>query len=173
MSVPSSRDHRLTSSQEDYLEAIWDLVRQDGSARVRDIAERLAVAMPSVTVALKALASRGLVEYEPYQQVTLTRRGKGQARRITRRHEVLRGFLVEVLDVDDPVAEANACRLEHAVDDAVLQRLQCFAEFTTGRSAPADDWPGAFRQYCRRRRRRGDCPGCDGAGRHSEDDPAS
>jgi DtxR family Mn-dependent transcriptional regulator len=173
MSAPPSRDHHLTSSQEDYLEAIWDLVQQDGSARVRDIAERLAVAMPSVTVALKSLAGRGLVEYEPYQQVTLTRRGKGQAERITRRHEVLRDFLTEVLDVDEPVAEANACRLEHAVDDAVLQRLQCFAEFTTGRSAPADDWPGAFRRYCQRRRRRADCPGCDGAGRHHQDTPAS
>ncbi len=49
---------------EDYLETILLLERANKVARVKEIAERMSVQMPSVTAALKALKTRGLVEYE-------------------------------------------------------------------------------------------------------------
>ena len=120
---------KLTSSKEDYLEAIWVLESEDGVARVRDIAARLDVGKSAVTAALKSLAERDLVNYDPYEFITLTDRGRELAKEVDRGHQVLRRFLMEVLGLAAEVAEANACRMEHVVDNVVLQRLTDFVEF--------------------------------------------
>jgi DtxR family Mn-dependent transcriptional regulator len=123
---------KLTASQEDYLEAILLLVREGRVARVRDIAAHVGVGKPSVTAALKSLAKRNLVNYDPYQYITLTDAGRTAAQRVERRHHVLKDFLTEILGIDAATAEENACRMEHAVDQQVMQRLQAFAEFAQG-----------------------------------------
>jgi len=120
---------QLTRSLEDYLEAILLLVRRGRVARVRDIAHRLEVGMPAVSAALKTLSARGLVNYDPYQVITLTDRGCELAEEVSRRHDILRRFLTEVLGLDAASAEANACRMEHAVDAPLLDRLERFNEF--------------------------------------------
>jgi DtxR family transcriptional regulator, Mn-dependent transcriptional regulator len=139
---------KLSSSKEDYLEAILHLVRRDRVARVRDIAARLGVRMPAVTAALKDLSARGLVNYDPYQVVTLTDPGREVAEEVSRRHTFLRKFLVEVLGLDEEVAEANACRMEHAVDAALLERLHGFAEFVQACPRAGEDWIREFRTFC-------------------------
>jgi len=138
---------KLTASQENYLEAILSLVTEGRVARVRDIADRLGVAMSSVTGALKGLAKRGLVNYSPHEFITLSGRGRATGERIAVRHRILRRFLTDVLEVDADLAEANACRIEHAVDDAVMRRLRRFVEFVC-QDASARDWLGAFRLAC-------------------------
>ncbi|MFP4141707.1 MAG: metal-dependent transcriptional regulator [Planctomycetota bacterium] len=120
---------KLTASQEDYLEAILLLVREGRVARVRDIAAHVGVGKPSVTAALKTLAKRELVNYDPYQYITLTEAGRAAAERVERRHHVIKDFLTAILGIDPETAEENACRMEHAVDQQVMQRLQAFAEF--------------------------------------------
>ncbi len=74
-------------------------------ARVRDIAARLNVQMPSVTGALRSLAARDLVNHDPYSYVTLTPEGERIARDMVRRHEVLTGFLSDFLGLDPGVAD--------------------------------------------------------------------
>ena len=118
----------LSASLEDYLEAIFHLVVEKRAARARDIARALAVSPPSVTGALRALAERGLINYAPYEVVTLTRRGRTAARAVIRRHEAFRRFFVEVLGVDAKDAENAACRMEHAVPSKILNRLIQFLE---------------------------------------------
>ena len=150
----------LTASQEDYLEAILGLISNTGNARVRDIAERLDVANSSVTVALRSLAKRGLVNYEPYELVTLSDRGRAQARRVRRRHQELSDFLTGVLGVDEQTADASACAMEHAVGDGVMHSLRCFMEFMSKSSAAAMELPQAFREYCLQRQSTASCQGC-------------
>lgn len=158
MTVKQARN--LSASQEDYLEAILGLIRQTGSARVRDIAKRMKVAMPSVTVALRALSKRELVRYEPYELVALNDRGQLVAEKIRRRHKALSEFLTGVLDVDGSTAEANACRIEHAVGDGVMRRLNCFLGFMSQSGVPARRLPRAFRKHCAGLRRSGHCCDC-------------
>ncbi len=161
----------LTASQEDYLETILGLIRQTGNARVRDIAERLSVAKSSVTFALRSLAERGLVDYEPYQLISLTKEGQAAAERVRRRHRELSCFLQEVLDVDETIAETSACRIEHAVTDGLVRRLSCFGEFMSNSSVPARRLPEAFREYCEEQRRTGNCEGCKVATNQISEDP--
>lgn len=126
---PTESSASLTSSMEDYLEAIYHLEKDRRIARVRDIANRLGVKMSSVSSALRSLSSRGLISYDPHQYITLTRTGIEKAKEIVRRHEVLRRFLVRILQVDQAVAEENACRMEHNLDPDVTEKLVEFMEF--------------------------------------------
>ena len=138
---------QLSASLEDYLEAVWLLLRRDRVARVRDIAERLKVGMPSVTAALKSLAKRKLVKYDPYQVVTLTAAGRSMAEEISGRHRFLRQFLAGVLGLDKDAAEANACRLEHAVDAVLLERLRSFTRFIERCPRVGEDWVAKFQKF--------------------------
>ncbi len=128
---------RLTPSQEDYLEAILALVGEGGVARVRDIAGRLGVGKSAVSGALKTLSKRKMVNYDPYEFITLTPRGEQMATKVRGRHEALRRFLTSVLGLDEQTAEANACRMEHSMEDVVLDRLNLLADFLGTRSNPA------------------------------------
>jgi len=153
---------KLTRSQEDYLEAILHLVRRQQVARVRDIAKRLGVGMSSVTAALKGLARRGLVNYDPYQLITMTDRGREAAEEISNRHDLLQGFLTDVLGMDAPEAADSACRLEHAVGPVVLERLEKFAEFIRGCPRAGADWIESFSTRCADGPARQRCRGCVG-----------
>ena len=124
----------ISASLEDYLEAILDLARKGDAVHVKDIAESLGVTMPSVTGALRTLAERGLVKHRPYGTVALTRRGQKIAERVRNWHEVFMAFFVEILGLDEERAEDNACRIEHAVDPVVLERLASYLDAARRRS---------------------------------------
>ena len=118
----------LTSNMEDYLEVIMNLQDEQKVARVKDVASRLKVKMPSVTGAMKCLAEKGLVNYERYSYLTLTAAGEKIAREVRDRHKTFYIFLTEILNVDRQTAELDACRLEHATSLETFQRLK---EFTS------------------------------------------
>ncbi len=153
-------DTQLTSSLEDYLEAILFLIRRGRVARVRDIAKRVGVGMSSVTAALRALSKRGLVNYDPYQVITLTDAGREVAERIAQRHDVLRRFLTDVLGLDRELADTNACRMEHSIDADVLERLRDFAEFLRTCPRAGEDWTAKFLTFCSRQRSVEQCRQC-------------
>jgi DtxR family Mn-dependent transcriptional regulator len=119
----------LSASLEDYLEAIFHIIREKQAARPKDISRRLDVGNSSVTGALKALAARKLVNYAPYDIVTLTPNGEKVARDVVRRHESLREFFIKVLAADPELAESAACRMEHAVPSELVDRFIRFVEF--------------------------------------------
>jgi DtxR family Mn-dependent transcriptional regulator len=61
--------------------------------------------------------------------VTLTPEGGLVAERIIHRHEVLKDFIHRVLGVEERIAEEDACRMEHAASQPVLDRLAQFVDF--------------------------------------------
>ena len=119
----------LSSSLEDYLEAIYNLVNENKVARSKDIASNLNVSRASVTGALKNLALKGLINYDPYQFITMTKKGEFLAKKIVRRHEILKEFLIDVLSVDPELADESACKMEHAISGEVIDKLLFFAKF--------------------------------------------
>lgn len=119
----------LSASLEDYLEAIYQIAREKSAARAKDISKRLGVNQSSVTGALHSLAERKLVNYTPYDFVTLTPEGETIAARIARRHVLLRDFFAQVLGVETAEAEESACRMEHALSETIFDRLAQFVDF--------------------------------------------
>lgn len=114
---------KLTPSIEDYLEAIYVLDQADKGVRSVDVADKLRVAKPSVNRALKSLVEGGLIEQQRYSVIYLTDQGKQQARKILHRHTVIKGFLTDVLGLDDERADEEACKIEHVVCEDTVDRL--------------------------------------------------
>lgn len=149
---------RLSSNLEDYLETIFILEGANASARAKEIADRMQVSQASVTGALQSLSEKGLINYAPYSSVTLTPEGFRVATQIMHRHKVLQNFLHTVLKLPVDVAEANACRIEHSIDDSVLNRLTKFAQFVKECPRTGGDWLQAFTRFCE------ETPGCPDCG---------
>ena len=150
----------LSASLEDYLEAIYHLVEEGRVARVKDIAARLNVQMPSVTGALRSLAGKRLVNHDPYSYVTLTTTGEIIAREMVRRHEVLTSFLCEFLGLNRETAERNACHMEHAIEGVVLDRLIEFVDFAEQCPRAAVKWVHGMAHACQQGEHLGNCEQC-------------
>lgn len=122
----------LSASLENYLEAIYHIENEKKAARAKDIAERMEVNNSSVTGALRTLGEKHLVNYAPYDLVTLTPEGRKAARDVVRRHEGIRDFFVKILAVDEAAADEVACRMEHCISPDILDRFAKFVEFVEG-----------------------------------------
>lgn len=158
---------KLTASQEDYLEAIFHVVEERRVARSKDLIQRLGVNSSSVTQALRTLSERGMIHYEPYGVVTLTDRGEALARDVIRRHEALRTFFVDILQVDAKVAEDAACKMEHAMPRLIVDRLVNFIDYTARCPRGAADWVEGFGYFCQSRPDH-QCSSCELLGRDEE-----
>ena len=116
---------QLTQSREDYLETIYELIEVNTVARVRDIAAKLNVRKPSVHGAINELKKHGLVEQEPYGYVILTAAGTAEAKKVVKRHEILREFLL-LLGVPAEIAERDACAMEHLLSKETYDAIEKF-----------------------------------------------
>jgi DtxR family Mn-dependent transcriptional regulator len=143
-----SRAETLSSNMEDYLEAIFHISEEKQAARAKDIADRVQVNKSSVTGALRSLSEKGLVNYAPYDIITLTAKGKKLAAEIVRRHEALKEFFVKILLIDKDEAEEASCRVEHAVSKNIIDRLIHFVEFMEICPRGGKEWLKGFRRHC-------------------------
>ncbi len=150
----------LSASLEDYLEVIFHLENAHQAARAKDIADQMSVQRASVTGALRALAGRGLINYSPYSNVTLTAKGRHVAKQIIRRHQILKDFFTTALRLEPEQAEANACRIEHAIGPVAFERLVQFLEFLKTCPRAGQDWLQAFADYCQKSEDAPDCLAC-------------
>ncbi len=116
-----------SSSVGDYLKAIWE-IGGSGAASTSDVATRLLVSSASVTNMFGRLQEMGLVRYERYRGASLTRRGRGEALRLVRRHRLIETFLLEHLGYSWQDVHEEAERLEHVVSDEFTERLAEFLE---------------------------------------------
>ena len=120
---------QVSASLEDYLEAIFHTVDTKGAARAKDIVVRLGVNNSSVTQALRLLAEKKLVNYAPYDVITLTDTGQQIALDVVRRHQILSEFLTKVLGLPEAEADEGACKMEHAISGSILERLVQFVNY--------------------------------------------
>lgn len=150
----------LSASLEDYLEAIYMIVLDKQAARAKDIADRLKVHRSSVTNALRELSERLLVNYAPYDIITLTEKGRVLGADIARRHEVLSDFFVKVLAIDEALADSTACRMEHAIPKQVLDRFIEFINYVETCPRGGTKWIKGFGYHCTEGCSLGDCERC-------------
>ena len=117
---------KLSSSMEDYIEAIAEISESTGCAHTKDIALRLNIKMPSVTSALRLLSDAGLVIYQSHRPVELTSAGHRVADAVISRHRVLHQFFHNILMLEHSVADNTACSIEHIINDETLRRIAFF-----------------------------------------------
>ncbi|MGQ9722834.1 MAG: metal-dependent transcriptional regulator [Candidatus Jordarchaeum sp.] len=115
-----------TKSEEEYLERIYRF-EESGHKMVKttDLAKDLGLSPASVTEMISGpLSKKGLVKYKPYKGVTLTGKGKKIAVSAMRKHRLAEKLLVDMVGVNWDDSHDEACKLEHALSEDVLEKLE-------------------------------------------------
>ena len=121
-------ENKLSQSLEDYLEIIYNEIKENTSVKAIDISRQLNVSRASVTEALNKLAEKGYINYEKYGEIIINELGLKKAKEIVSRHRELSTFLKN-LGVDDNEAEDTACKIEHIISKNVQKRIAAFNKF--------------------------------------------
>ena len=122
--MPSLHPDALSPVAQDYLKVIWSQTEWGGSpATTSDLAARFGTSAANVTETVRRLASQGLLDYTPYKPVRLTEAGRSAAVAMVRRHRLIETFLVSMLGYGWDEVHDEAERLEHAVSDTLIERL--------------------------------------------------
>ncbi len=112
-----------SSTVEDYLKRIYLEADAEGVVPMGRLAEAVGVAPGTATAMAKALAGAGFADYAPYSGVRLTPEGCQVALRTLRRHRLVELLLVRVLGMDWAEVHEDAEKLEHAISDRLLDRI--------------------------------------------------
>jgi len=122
--------NELTHSGAHHLLAIHELGQQYGGwARVSDIARQLGITRGSVSINLRTLKKRGLVETDEHRMVKLSSGGEQIVQAVQAKKTALKAFLHEVLRVSEEQAEIDSCKIEHLVSEETRAQLVAFLEF--------------------------------------------
>jgi DtxR family transcriptional regulator, Mn-dependent transcriptional regulator len=117
----------LSLTEENYLKAIYHL-SEDGASGVStsEIAEAMQTRAASVTDMIKRLWSKGLISYEKYHGVQITRQGKADALNVIRKHRLWETFLVNKLGFSWGEVHEVAEQLEHIQSPLLIEKLEVF-----------------------------------------------
>lgn len=117
-----------STATEDYLKQILLLEQREPERLVPmgELAESMHVVPGTATSMVKKLDRDRLVDYEAYSGVRLTAAGRRTALRVLRRHRLIETLLVEAFDLDWSEVHEEAERLEHAISDKLLERIDDF-----------------------------------------------
>ena len=116
-------------TEENYLKAIFkNSQKEGGEVSTNSIAEELNTKAASVTDMLRKLSDKGLVNYEKYKGVTLTKAGRSIAVSTIRKHRLWEVFLCDKLNFNWDEVHEVAEQLEHINSDLLIDRLDDFLD---------------------------------------------
>ncbi|HEX2534068.1 MAG TPA: metal-dependent transcriptional regulator [Chitinophagaceae bacterium] len=118
-----------SSSEENYLKAIFHLQQESGTVTTNALAGKLNTRAASVTDMMKKLHGKRLLHYRPYYGFSLTAEGKRIALHIIRRHRLWEYFLAEKLQFAWDEVHGIAEELEHVSSKKLIDKLDEYLGF--------------------------------------------
>lgn len=118
-----------STSEENYIKAIYRLQRQEGTVTTNELANELRTKPASVTDMMKKLKTKKMIHYQPYQGFRLTQEGSKVALGIIRRHRLWEFFLAEKLKFSWDEVHEVAEDLEHVSNKKLIDKLDEFLGF--------------------------------------------
>jgi DtxR family Mn-dependent transcriptional regulator len=116
-----------SDTTENYLKAIYlaQTARQPlgGLVSVGQLASTLDVAPGTASTMIRGLVDSGFVHYERHAGIRLTATGEKLATSVLRRHRLMESFLVKVVGMSWVDVHDEAERLEHAVSEQLIDRI--------------------------------------------------
>lgn len=106
---------QLTTAQEKYLRAIYELTLDGTRTSVSEVAALAGVTKASASVSIKWLEGQGLVEKQRQKWIALTGAGTHAAVLTYGKWEIIQSYLVRCLQVPEPIASLDAGRLEPVI----------------------------------------------------------
>ena len=122
------------------MEAIFNLTRQSDVARSKDIAAKIGGRPAFCYGRIAHSGKTGLVNYQPYGFVSLTKAGQARAAAVAKKHDIIKSFFVDVLGVEAESAAEAACKAEHSIGKHISGKLTAFVEYITHGSEMAKIW---------------------------------
>lgn len=113
----------VSKALEEYLKTMYILKKQNGNIRVTDIAEKMNCSKPSVNKALNNLKVNGLVNYETYGAIELTKSGENLAKKILEAYDIVYLFLKDVLNLEEKISKNEAEKIKSAISDDTINSL--------------------------------------------------
>ena len=108
----------ITKSSEEYLKTMYILKKQNGNIRVTDIANKMNCTKPSVNKAIYNLKDKGMLNYESYGTIELTKEGEN----------------LDVLNVEEMQAEKEAEKIKMSITDETINKLAKYVHKVLGLS---------------------------------------
>ncbi|TVQ24444.1 MAG: metal-dependent transcriptional regulator [Spirochaetaceae bacterium] len=120
-----------TSTVEQYIKTIYQQEERCAQdiVQMKQLSEAMGVTPGTATAMVKHLAERKLIRYEPRKGVRLTAGGRELALLMVRRHRLIETFLENVLGYDLSEVHEDAEKLEHAVSDKFIERIDAYLGF--------------------------------------------
>lgn len=110
-------------SEEMYMETILLLRGKKPAVRAIDIAEQLGYAKSSVSRGVGLLQDKGYIVVGDDGFISFTEEGEKKAMHIYERHKTLTQLFAD-MGASPQLAERNACRIEHVIDDELFELIQ-------------------------------------------------
>lgn len=114
---------RYTSSEENYIKAIYHLEHIHGKVSTSLLSAEIRTKPASVTDMLKKLQVKHIVHYKPYRGFILTESGNRIALDVIRKHRLWEYFLVNKLGFEWDKVHVVAEDLEHISSKELITRL--------------------------------------------------
>ena len=105
---------KISETREDYLEKILMIKEEKGYVKSVDIASRLEVSKPTVSVALKKLEKDGYITMGDNKNIDLTEKGLPIAENTYEKHKLVSKILIDI-GVSEEQAYIDACHIEHCL----------------------------------------------------------
>lgn len=118
-----------TPSMEDYLEKIYQLIREKGYARTSDIADALQVNRSSVTKMIQKLDKNQYLIYEKYRGLILTEKGNKIGKMLVDRHKILEDFLKIIGVKDEEKIYKEVEGIEHHLSPGTILAIGSLVKF--------------------------------------------
>ncbi len=112
-----------SSTEENYLKALYNLSNPQGEVSISDLAHSLNVSMPTANSMVKSLQKSDLVLYEKYKPVTLTKKGQKEAALIVRKHRLTEMFLFKKMGFGWEEVHEVAEQIEHIHAPKFFERM--------------------------------------------------
>jgi len=107
---------KTQESEETYLETIYMLGKGGDAVRSVDVANELNYSRASISVAMKNLREKKLIEVTQNGHINLTNEGLDIASSMYERHTLISEWLIS-LGVARDIAVRDACKMEHTLSD--------------------------------------------------------
>ncbi len=122
----------VSKALEEYLKTMYVLKKQTGNIRVTDVANKMDCTKPSVNKAIYNLKDEGLLNYESYGTIELTKKGEDLAQKILETYDIAYLFFKDVLNLEKEQAEKEAEKIKLNLTDETINKLAKYVHKVLG-----------------------------------------
>jgi DtxR family Mn-dependent transcriptional regulator len=112
-----------TTTEENYLKALFHLSQKTGEVSISELSKALEVSKPTANSMVKNLKAQGFITYEKYKPLVLTKEGRKIAALILRKHRLTEMYLVEKMGFGWEEVHEIAEQVEHIESPAFFDRM--------------------------------------------------